>query len=310
MKPKSLVITGLIIIFFIGITLALLQEVQREEQEVGSAISGVVEISPALWASGTADIVKTDRIVLFLVDPQTRQPVAMRTDSPFVPPQTIRVGQNDVRGNTQLQGSYFLVGIHDKDGEIFKVTPGEVYGISKTPVPIGSEQYRLSLDQPFRGSLFNEGAPGLAGGNPPAASQPPGDKPPMAEGAQGPPRPLNAPPEGDPRYTIQGTITVSNALKNLVEPGDRLLIMLFDPEMARPVAFKMIPHTLLPQAFSISLPPDQIPSAKPAYMIRALTDKNNSPFESAEGEIIGRSSEPIPLGTTGLQFELDQPYIR
>jgi hypothetical protein len=46
------------------------------------------------------------------------------------------------------------------------------------------------------------------------------------------------------------------------------------------------------------------------FQLRILTDKNNQPFQSAPGEVVGRSSELIALGTHGLQFTLDQPYTR
>ncbi|MCH7566032.1 MAG: hypothetical protein IH968_19670, partial [Gemmatimonadetes bacterium] len=95
------------------------------------------------------------RLVLILVDPGTKAVVARRVESPLVPPQTIAIGLEDILQGRQLYGSYLLIGITDKDGEIFRVTPGEVYGRLPTPVPLGTERIRLVLDQPFRGGLFN-----------------------------------------------------------------------------------------------------------------------------------------------------------
>ena len=46
------------------------------------------------------------------------------------------------------------------------------------------------------------------------------------------------------------------------------------------------------------------------YSLRILTDKNNQPFQSVPGEIIGRSQDLISLGVNNLEFELDQQYLR
>ncbi|MDH4246895.1 MAG: hypothetical protein OEW39_03675 [Deltaproteobacteria bacterium] len=322
MKPKTLTILALILVFVVGVAVTFMRELDREQAEVDNSISGVVEVAPMLYAQGVVDIVRTDRIVLFLVDPATRQPVAMTTESPLVPPQNIRIGQMHSREGTPLKGSYLLVGITDKDGEIFKITPGEVYGASPQPIAMGAEQVRLVLDQPFQGSLFNE--PGVpmamhpsSGGAPNAEPTPPGNPAggapaggPMMGGAAAPARPLGAEPEGDPRFTIQGTITASAALKDNVTPKDRLIVMLFDPEVMRPVSIKMIPHALLPQKFSITLPQEAQARAKKAYSLRVITDKNDSPFQSAPGELVGRSAQPIPLGTRDLKFELNEVYTR
>jgi hypothetical protein len=216
--------------------------------------------------------------------------------SPLVPPQTIRIGQENAANGYPLKGSYLLVGITDKDGEIYRVSPGEVYGISPEPIALGSEQVKLTLDQPFRGSLFNA-APAMAarGG---ASSASPAAMPPVA----------GEPP--DPKYTIRGTITVTPALKDKVEQSDHLVILLFDPDQARPMAFEVVPHAILPQPFFITLPPEARAQAKPGYVLHVVTDKDDSPFHSVEGELVGRSAKPIPLGTTDLTFELDQPYVR
>lgn len=300
MKTRTLVIVGLVAVFILGVAFALLRELRREEAVLAGSISGVVEVARELYAQGVADVVRTDRLVLMLVDPETREPVALHFESPLVPPQTIRIGQDNARGGAQLQGSYLMVGITDKDGEIFRVTPGEVYGRSSEPVPLGTEEYRLVLDEPFRGSLFNE--PGAA---PPVAQAP------SAGGApRGSAGPLDGSAKADPRFTIGGTITVAKAHQDTVRQSDRLILLLFDPGQGRPIAFKIIPHTLLPQRFTISLPPEAQADPKPAYDLRVLTDRNNDPLGSTEGELIGRSAKPIPLGTMDVDFELDQPYVR
>jgi hypothetical protein len=304
MKSKLLVLIGLIVVFAAAVAWALMREVKREEATLAKSISGVVDLQPGLAASGQADVVRTDRLVLLLVDPATKRPVAMKFITPLVPPQTIRIGQADAENGASLQGPYLVVGITDKDGEIFKVTPGEVYGRSAAPVALGTEQFHLELTEPFRGSLFNE--PMAAGAPAPAGPMAQGGSygGPMAAGAG----PLDSAEDADPKFSIAGTITVSKALQSSVEPTDHIVILMFDPTQARPVAFKIIPHALLPQRFTITLPDAARVDAKKGYILHVVTDKDNNPFGAAPGELVGRSSKPVPLGTTDLNFELDQPY--
>lgn len=294
MKTKKYVIIGLIVCFFLVTGWALLRELGREERTLRTSISGVVEIAPRLFSAGVADVVRTDRLALYLVDPKTREPVLLRFQSPLVPPMNIRIGQDHAPDGTILAGPYFVVGITDKDGEVFRITPGEIYGISKTPILLGTKGFRLVLDQPFRGSLFNNAVAGRP-----------------APPDTGPPATQKAPAgDADSRYSISGTITVTKALSGTVASSDRLIVLMFDPELGRPVATKIIPHTLLPQRFTITLPPAARQNAKKGYGLRILTDKDNNPFGAAPGEVIGRSAKPVPLGTTGLNFVLDQKYVR
>ena len=96
-----------------------------------------------------------------------------------------------------------------------------------------------------------------------------------------------------------------------LDSTDRLVIMLFDIEQGRPVAIKILNSFKPPQNFSIgqaNAMGSQLLKGK--YSLRILTDKNNQPFRSTNGEIIGRSKELIPLGTSNLVFELDQVYTR
>jgi hypothetical protein len=293
MKSKTLVIIGLTAVFAVLVGYALTGELRRDRELLAESITGVVEVKPELFAQGVADIVKTDRLALFLVDPATQEVVALKFESPLVPPQNIRIGRADARTSKPLTGAYLLVGITDKDGEVFKVTPGEIYGRTAEPVKIGDQQVHLVLDQAFHGSLQNTpggGAPVMAG---PAAGPYAG-----GEGA-----------EEDPARTIRGTVRVAPALAKHVTPQDRLIVMLFDPQAGRPAAIKIIPHTLLPQAFSIGLPPGAAPNPA-GYSLRIVTDKDNSPFNAAPGELVGRSAQLVPLGTSNVEFVLDQPYVR
>ena len=322
MKTKFVVLLALLAVFSAALAFVLLREVNREEATLARSVSGVVDLDPKLAASGLADVVRTDRLVLILVHPQTQRPVALRFVTPLVPPQTIQIGQADAREAGELKGPYLVVAITDKDGEIFKVTPGEVYGRTAAPVALGTEKLPLVLSEPFRGSLFNvagaepanmEGLSGSMPGMAMGGAKPPGAAAPTPGGAPGaaPKVPMMAGEgDADPRYSIAGTITVAKAMQAGVAPSDRLVILLFDTEQPRPVSFKIIPHTLLPQRFTITLPPDARATAKKGYSLRILTDKDNNPFGAAPGEVVGRSSQPIPLGTADVTFVLDQPYTR
>ena len=288
MKPRTIAIVVLIVGFAIGLSYALLREVEREEVRLASSLSGVVEVDPQLFGRGVADIVRTDRLALYLLDPATRRPVALTFLNPLVPPQVFQVGQENSSGDVPLKGSFLLVGITDKDGEIFKVTPGEVYGRSPQPIALGTEEVRLVLNEPFRGSLFNEAGPATA----PSATKP----------SAGAPAAMS-----DPRLIIAGTVRVVEGLRAGLEPSDRMIVLLMDPQTGRPAATKIIPHLLLPQAFSIAAPPG---SAGKSYYLRIITDKDGQPVNSVPGEVVGRSTSPIPVGTKDIDFVLDSPYQR
>ena len=291
MKPRTIAIIVLIVVFLVGISYALLREVKREEERLVSSLNGIVEVDVRLYAEGLVDIVKTDRLVLYLVDPASGKPMALNILNPLVPPQVFQIGQEHHLEGAKLKGKYLLVGITDKDGEVFKVTPGEVYGRSAEPIALGTEQIRLVLNEPFRGNLFNRVGISEARAASPVRS---------SGGGSGEGRP-------DPTLTIRGTLRVAEALRAGVEPSDRLVILLMDPVSKRPIATKIIPHVLIPQTFSISAPPG---NAGKSFYLRILTDKDGQPVNAVEGEVIGRSGVPVPLGTTDLDFVLDQPFRR
>ena len=304
MKPRTIVIIVLIVAFAVGVAIALTREVEREESKLLTSISGRVQIADELFRQGLANVVKTDRMVLMLVDAATGNPVALKFDTPFVPPQTFIIGQEQARTPGALSGSYYLVGLTDKDGEIFQVSPGEVYGRSETPLPLGSEQVQLVLREPFRGSLFN--------GAPPAGMLPPSHP----EAGGGPAQAPAGAPAGsqgmaaDPALTIEGTITAAPALAANVSPSDRVIVLAFKPDQSRPVAFEILPSASLPLHFRLSVPANETEARTTGVFLRVVTDKDGSPFNAAPGEIIGRSTAPVKLGTSGLEFVMDQPYIR
>ncbi len=162
MKPRTVIILVGIVIFAAVVVLALLREMERDEAELVRAISGIVEVSNEMVKTGLADIARTDRIALMLIDPVSGEVVALRFESPLVPPQNISIGQLDARGGRSLEGEYYVMGITDKDGDVARVTPGEVFGKTLEPVAIGSKRVRLLLDRPFKGIV-----PRLAPDTPP-----------------------------------------------------------------------------------------------------------------------------------------------
>lgn len=154
MKPRTVIILVGIVVFAAAVLLALLREVEREEELLQAAISGTVEVSNEMRMTGQADIDhRADRMALMLIEPQSGEAVALQYVSPISPPQAISIGQQHARGDRTLSGDYYVMGITDKDGDVTKVTRGEVFGRTPNPVPLGTEQLRLLLDQPFRGKV-------------------------------------------------------------------------------------------------------------------------------------------------------------
>ncbi|MBI3993310.1 MAG: hypothetical protein HY342_08545 [Candidatus Lambdaproteobacteria bacterium] len=304
MRPRTIVIIVLVVGFAIGLAIALTREVEREESKLQASVSGRVMIADDLLRQGLANVVKTDRMVLLLVDATTGNPVALKFDTPFVPPQTFIIGQENARTEGALGGPYYLVGLTDKDGEIFQVSPGEIYGRSEQPLALGTEQVELVLREPFRGSLFN-GAPPM--GMLPASHPATGDAPgPTPMGGPG----MSPGMAADPAMSIEGTITAAPAVAGNVSPSDRVVVLAFKPDQSRPVAFEILPSAALPLRFRLSVPPNETEARATGVYLRVLTDKDGSPFNAAPGEIVGRSTQPVKLGTTGLEFVMDQPYIR
>ena len=136
-----------------GITYALQNEWRRERAAVERAFSGVVQVGDALNAAGV-DIRKTDRLVLWVVADGV--PLARRSDTPFVPPQAFRIGTDDsLAGARWSHDSYTLIAITDRDGDPLRPVPGEYYGRTPLPLRLGQREITLSLQEGFRGGLFN-----------------------------------------------------------------------------------------------------------------------------------------------------------
>ncbi len=250
---------------------ALWQELVRNEAQIQVGISGVIQATPET----NANIVRTDNAYIYLFEPGSLNPAAIRVLNPFIPPVTFRIGQADA--GKPLQGAYRMLVITDKDGNPEHPSRGEVRGILTAPMKLGSEEVEYLLDRPF-----TDLPPDLTAGSRTAAA-----------------------------VSISGTVDVVPEMREHIESSDRMVIMLFDPKQGRPAAFKILPAFRLPQSFAIGAA-DAMPgtSLSGSYSLRILTDKNQQPFESAPGEVIGRSSAPIALGTENVRMLMNMPYSR
>ena len=260
------------LIAFVGLTVySLWNEVSRETIQLKYSISGVILSAPGVGGG----IIKTDNAHVLLFDPETMELVASKILNPFLPPLTFSVGQADA--SRPLNGSYRLLVLTDKNGNPNHPSVGEVIGPLSQPILLGSEGVEYSVDRVFQNF----------------------------------PAELIVVKTDSPATSIGGTIVVSAEMQNNLDSADRLIIMLFDLEQGRPVAIKVSNNFKPPQKFSIgqaNAMGGQTLNGK--YSLRILTDKNNQPFQSVPGEIIGRSLGLISLGTADLEFVLDQPYTR
>ena len=107
---------------------------------------------------------------------------------------------------------------------------------------------------------------------------------------------------------IQGRITVHPDLARHVAPGDRLLSKLFHPKgaMVMDAKFQIIPKFELPMEFRIAPALDMSRRSKwQDYVLEVFTDKDQNVLGTAPGELIGRTPEAVPLGTSGVVLELN-----
>ena len=269
-KNKLIFLAAFIV--FVGLTVySLWNEVSRETTQLKYSISGVILSAPGVGGG----IIKTDNAHVLLFDPETLELVASKILNPFLPPLTFSVGQDDA--GQPLSGSYRLLVLTDKNGNPNRPSAGEVIGPLSQPILLGTEGVEYSLDRPFRSF----------------------------------PTELLVAKTDTPETSISGTVVVSAELQEQLDSTDRLVIMLFDLKLGRPVAIKISDNFVPQQKFSIGQANAMGgQTLKGEYSLRILTDKNNQPFQSVPGEIIGRSQCLISMGTGDLEFELDQPYIR
>lgn len=277
-KNKLILLAGLAV--FAGlVAFGMWRELERNEGQIQSGISGVIKLAPGIGAG----IVKTDNAFILLFDPKTLQPVAVSRPEVFVPPLTFHIGQiNALEGVPPLYGAYRLLVVTDKDGNLERPSGSEYIGDLTPPIQLGTEAFEYVLNKPF------EGLPRELMQQRPKASA-----------------------ADDPKTTISGTYSVAPALAANVSSSDRVIIMLFDPQKGRPVAIKTVDQFQDGQSFSIGQS-DAMPgqTLSGSYSLRIITDKNNQPFASVDGEVVARSQTLIEAGTQGIQMVMDSAYQR
>lgn len=108
--------------------------------------------------------------------------------------------------------------------------------------------------------------------------------------------------------TISGTLTLAPGLAHQIGPHDRLIIKLYYPEegVEKDAKYQIVPRFELPLEFRVAPSIDMSGRTKfDAYVIELFTDKNGDVLRTAPGELLARTPEPVPLGTVGLQLELN-----
>lgn len=108
--------------------------------------------------------------------------------------------------------------------------------------------------------------------------------------------------------TIRGVVTVTPDLADHVAPDDRLIIKLYRPErgVELDAKYQIVARFTLPFPFLAAPSIDMNARSKyDTYVVEVLTDKDGDPAKIASGELIARTSEPVPLGTRDLRLELN-----
>ena len=114
----------------------------------------------------------------------------------------------------------------------------------------------------------------------------------------------------DPGQMIQGTVAVAPGLAGQVAPGDRLIIKLYHPGdgVELDAKYRIVEEFMLPFDFVAAPSIDMSGQTKfQAYVVEVFTDTDRDVLSVAPGELLARTPQPIPLGTTGLRLELDAP---
>jgi hypothetical protein len=93
-----------------------------------------------------------------------------------------------------------------------------------------------------------------------------------------------------------------------VDRDDRLIIKLYHPKdgFELDAKYQIVPRFTLPFPFLAAPSIDMSGRTKfDSYVVELFTDKDEDPVAIAPGELFARTPAPVPLGTTGLQLELD-----
>jgi hypothetical protein len=111
-----------------------------------------------------------------------------------------------------------------------------------------------------------------------------------------------------PPPAISGTLSVAPDFAHHIDPDDRLIIKLYHPSagVEMDAKYQIVPRFELPLEFHAAPSVDMSGQTRfDAYVIEAFTDKNADVLAPAPGELIARTPQPVPLGTTDLQLELN-----
>ena len=109
------------------------------------------------------------------------------------------------------------------------------------------------------------------------------------------------------QYSISGVILSGPGARGIVKT-DNAHVLLFDPETFELVASKILNPFLPPSTFSIGQDDASQPLSG-SYRLLVLTDKNGDPNLPTVGEVIGPLSQPLPLGTEGVKYSVDRPFL-
>ena len=250
---------------------AINNEINRNEIQLKSSISGLIKATPAVESS----IIKTDSAYVMLFKPNSSMPIAVKVINPFLTPTSFQIGQESA--NETLEGEFRILIFTDKDGNPETPSIGESSGELMEPILIGTEKVVYTLNQRYKG-LTKE---------------------------------ITEITRNEISQNIQGVVNVEKKYINKIKPSDRLIIMLFDPKIIRPVAIRILSKFTLPQKFSIGVS-DTFDGnfIEGPFSLRILTDNNMKPFVSNKGELIGRSKNLIDLGNNKISFFLDEEYNR
>jgi hypothetical protein len=121
---------------------------------------------------------------------------------------------------------------------------------------------------------------------------------------------LGAPGPGlalDPGQTIQGIVTAPPEVAATLAPGDRLVIKLYHPGEGVELDAKLqiVDDFDLPYGLAAVPAIDANGQTQfQSYMVEVSTDRDGDPGSVGPGELVARTSEPVPPGTQGLALEL------
>jgi hypothetical protein len=113
---------------------------------------------------------------------------------------------------------------------------------------------------------------------------------------------------GTEMQTIRGTLTVATDLAHHIGPDDRLIIKLYHLKdgVELDAKYQIVPRFELPLDFRVAPSIDMSGQTKfNDYVVEMFTDKDGDVLGTAPGELRARTPEPVPLGTAGLQLELN-----